>query len=113
MGEIDKVVARPFKPAMLRNKSGRGSRRVLQLNKERYVNGVTYQQVLIPYTPIEMRTRRLKHRSLAPFLPDEPNVEGVDYNARPQMQAFHAWGHLQFVREDRLEKAKESSPWAG
>jgi hypothetical protein len=112
---VDVVVARPFKTVVIKPKLGSKGRprRALQLNTERVVDGMTYQQVLIPYTPEEMAARRMKSRLVAPMLPDKPGVEGIDYGARPQRMSYHKCGHLQFVRSERIAASAEEKPWAG
>lgn len=112
---IDVIVARPFTPVVIKPKPGtRGKKRVaLRLNRERIVSGMRYQLVMIPYTDGERARRRLKHKMLAPLLPDEPGVEGVDYGARPQPFAYHKGGHLQYVQEERLAAFQGERPWAG
>lgn len=110
--QIDTIKSRPFRAVIIKPKGRGRPRRALQLNVERVVDGITYQQVLIPYTPEEMAARRMKSTFVAPMLPDKL-VEGVDYNARPQKMSYHKSGHLQFVRSERLSSSAEEKPWAG
>ena len=114
--ETDIIVQRPFQAVTIKPKEPRGKpRRAFKLNVDRYVmGGHEYHLLLIPYTHTEaLGARRSRTKSIAPMLPKEPGVEGVDYNARPQRMEWPKNGHLQFVRKERVEVAKEEAAWAG
>lgn len=111
----DVTVQRPFQMVAVKPKAARGkSRRAVKLNIDRFVpGGHEYHLLLIPYTETErLGARRSRTKLVAPLLPTEPGLEGVDYHAKPQRIPFPRNGHLQFVRKERVEVAKEESPWA-
>jgi hypothetical protein len=111
--EIDVTVQRPFKMVTIKPEGRGRPRNALRLNVDRVVRGRRYTLLLIPYSKEEaIGARKGRTVAIAPYMPDEPNVEGVDYNARPARMVWPKSGHLQFVRAERVSDAKETRQWA-
>jgi hypothetical protein len=119
VGVIDVVTARPFIAVDIKPKApGKRPVKALRLNVQRVVIGQPgkYHLVFIPYTREEMIGRRqFKTKKVYPFKPDKAAMDEETLLPvwAPYQEVDLKCGHLQFVREDRLETHRSESPWAG